>query len=54
MSTKEKKKLFNQIKTERLERYEGADTWEEHGEGWQNRLNDITFEDDGENQSDIA
>lgn len=54
MSTKEKKKLFNQIKTERLERYEGADTWEEHGEGWQNRLNDIAFEDDGENQSDIA
>jgi len=54
MSTKEKKKLFNQIKTERLERYEGADTWEEHGDGWQNRLNDIAFEDDGENQSDIA
>lgn len=54
MSTKEKKELFNQIKTERLERYEGADTWEEHGEGWQNRLNDIAFEDDGENQSDIA
>jgi len=54
MSTKEKKELFNQIKTERLERYEGADTWEEHGEGWQNRLNDIAFEDDGENQSDVA
>jgi len=54
MSTKEKKELFNQIKTERLERYEGADTWEEHGEGWQNRLNDIAFEDGGENQSDVA
>ena len=54
MSSKEKKELFNQIKTERLERYEGADTWEEHGEGWQNRLNDIAFEDDGENQSDVA
>ena len=54
MSTKEKKELFNQIKAERLERYEGADTWEEHGDGWQNRLNDIAFEDGGENQSDIA
>ena len=54
MSTKEKKELFNQIKTERLERYEGADTWEEHGEGWQNRLNDIAFEDDVENKSDVA
>lgn len=54
MSTKEKKKLFNQIKAERLERYEGADTWEDHGEGWQNRLNDIAFEDGGENQSDVA
>lgn len=54
MSTKEKKKLFNQIKVERLERYEGADTWEDHGEGWQNRLNDIAFEDGGENQSDVA
>ena len=54
MSTKEKKELFNQIKTERLERYEGADTWEDHGEGWQNRLNDIAFEDGGENQSDVA
>jgi lysozyme family protein len=54
MSTKEKKELFNQIKAERLERYEGADTWEEHGDGWQNRLNDIAFEDGGENQSDVA
>ena len=54
MSTKEKKELFNQIKAERLERYEGADTWEDHGEGWQNRLNDIAFEDGGENQSDVA
>jgi len=27
---------------------------DKHGEGWQNRLNDIAFEDDGENQSDIA
>jgi lysozyme family protein len=54
MSTKEKKELFNQIKSERLERYEGADTWEEHGDGWQNRLNDIAFEDGEENQSDMA
>jgi lysozyme family protein len=54
MSTKEKKKLFNQIKSERLERYESADTWEEHGDGWQNRLNDIAFEDGEENQSDMA
>jgi len=54
MSTKEKKELFNQIKAERLERYEGADTWEEHGDGWQNRLKEIAFEDSGENQSDIA
>jgi lysozyme family protein len=54
MSTKEKKELFNQIKAERLERYEAADTWEEHGDGWQNRLNDIAFEDGGENQSDVA
>jgi lysozyme family protein len=54
MSTKEKKELFNQIKAERLERYEAADTWEEHGDGWQNRLNDLAFEDGGENQSDIA
>jgi lysozyme family protein len=54
MSTKEKKKLFQEIKDVRLERYEGADTWEDHGEGWQNRLNDIAFEDDGENQSDVA
>lgn len=54
MSFKEKKKLFNQIKSERLERYESADTWEEHGDGWQNRLNDIAFEDGEENQSDMA
>jgi lysozyme family protein len=54
MSTKETKKLFQEIKDVRLERYEGADTWEEHGDGWQNRLNDIAFEDDVENQSDIA
>ena len=54
MSTKEKKKLFQEIKDVRLERYEGADTWEEHGDGWQNRLNDIAFEDGGENQSDVA
>ena len=54
MSTKEKKELFNQIKSERLERYEGAETWEEHGDGWQNRLNDIAFEDGEENQSDMA
>ena len=54
MSTKEKKELFDQIKAERLERYEGADTWEEHGDGWKNRLNDIAFEDDVENQSDMA
>lgn len=54
MSTKEKKELFNQIKAERLERYEGADTWEDHGRGWTDRLNDIAFEDGGENQSDIA
>lgn len=54
MSTKEKKELFNQIKSERLERYEGADTWEDHGRGWTDRLNDIAFEDDLENQSDMA
>ena len=54
MSTKEKKELFNQIKSERLERYEGAETWEEHGDGWQNRLNDIAFEDGEENKSDMA
>lgn len=54
MSTKEKKELFNQIKAERLERYEAADTWEDHGRGWTDRLNDIAFEDGGENQSDIA
>lgn len=55
MSTKEKKKLFDQIKVERLDRYEQADTWEDHGDGWTKRLNDIAFEDGGvENQSDIA
>ncbi len=54
MSNKEKEKLFNQIKAERLERYEAADTWEEHGDGWQNRLDELAFEDGGENQSDIA
>jgi lysozyme family protein len=55
MSTKEKKKLFDQIKVERLDRYEQADTWEDHGDGWTKRLNDIAFEDgDVENQSDIA
>jgi len=54
MSTKETKKLFQEIKEVRLERYEAADTWDDHGDGWTKRLNDLAFEDGGENQSDIA
>jgi lysozyme family protein len=55
MSNKETRKLFKEIKDVRLERYEGADTWEDHGDGWTKRLNDIAFEDDGaENQSDFT
>ncbi len=37
-------KLFNSIKKFRESRYKEASTWEEHGDGWMNRLNKIVFE----------
>jgi lysozyme family protein len=36
-------KTFNQIKELRLGRYQKAETWERHGEGWTNRLNSIEY-----------
>ena len=47
MSNKETRKLFQKIKDVRLERYESAETWDDHGDGWTKRLKDIAFEDDG-------
>ena len=47
MSNKETRKLFQIIKDVRLERYQGAETWVDHGDGWTKRLKDIAFEDDG-------
>jgi lysozyme family protein len=47
MSNKQTRKLFQIIKDVRLERYQGAKTWVDHGVGWTKRIKAIAFEDDG-------
>jgi lysozyme family protein len=44
--------LFNSIKDFREERYRESETFKRHGEGWLNRLNDISY--DGENNNDVV
>ena len=53
LSTKETKNLFDKIKEERLEKYKQADTWENHGRGWTDRLEKLAFEDSSK-ESDIT
>jgi lysozyme family protein len=54
MSNKQTRKLFQIIKDVRLERYERAETWDDHGVGWTKRINAIAFEDDNTKDSDFS
>lgn len=40
----DQEKLFNSIKKYRESRYRESETFNRHGEGWLNRLNDITYQ----------
>lgn len=51
MPKKEAKELFETIKEERLEKYKSADTWEDHGRGWTDRLDKLAFEDGEEEEA---
>lgn len=39
----DQEKLFNSIQKHRILRYKEAKTWETHGDGWMNRINDIVY-----------
>lgn len=55
MNDAETENLFELIKKERIERYEGSDTFDNHGTGWTDRVKDLTFQDDGTTKdSDIS
>ena len=54
MNKVETKKLFEEIKEERMKEYRGADTWEDHGKGWTDRVDKLTFMDDTTEESDLA
>jgi len=54
MPKKESKELFETIKEERLEKYKDANTWEDHGRGWEDRLDKLAFEDGEEETPGIA
>ena len=55
MNDAETENLFELIKKERIERYEGSDTFDNHGTGWTDRVKDLTFQDDGTvKDSDIS
>lgn len=54
MPKKESKELFETIKEERLEKYKDAGTWEDHGRGWEDRLDKLAFEDGEEETPGIA
>ena len=55
MNDAETENLFELIKKERIERYEGSDTFDDHGTGWTDRVKDLTFQDDGTvKDSDIS
>ena len=45
MTIDEKKNLFEKIKDERVEKYKKAETWKNHGRGWIDRVDKITFID---------
>lgn len=49
LSERKDKKLFDLIKKFRLERYKEARTYSEHGEGWKNRLDDLSYVENGNN-----
>ena len=48
------KELFGLIKKFRLSKYKQAPTYHIHGDGWQNRLDELTFNDDTKTDIDIA
>jgi lysozyme family protein len=54
MDKSETEKLFEEIKEERMEEYRGADTWNDHGRGWTDRVEKLTFMDDNVKDSDLA
>lgn len=41
----DQKKLFNEIKIQRLNKYKKAPTYKIHGKGWKNRLNSLEYKD---------
>ena len=45
MSSKKTEQLFEEIKEERMHKYRKADTWEDHGRGWADRVDKLTFVD---------
>jgi lysozyme family protein len=55
MNDAETENLFELIKKERIKRYKGTDTFDDHGTGWTDRVKDLTFQDDGTvKDSDIS
>ena len=54
MNKAETEKLFEEIKEERMDKYRGADTWDDHGRGWTDRVEKLTFMDDNVKDSDLA
>jgi lysozyme family protein len=44
LDNKEETKLFDEIKGERWETYQGAESFWKHGKGWKNRLNALTYD----------
>lgn len=53
MDNAETENLFEEIKEERMIKYRKADTWDDHGRGWTDRIKDIAFVD-GQTDSDLA
>jgi lysozyme family protein len=54
MNKTETKKLFEEIKEERMVKYRGAETWDDHGKGWTDRVEKLTFMDDNTKDLDIS
>lgn len=50
MDSKETEELFEEIKDERMVKYRKADTWDDHGRGWTDRIDKLTYVD---GQSDL-
>ena len=54
MNDAETENLFELIKKERIKRYKSADTFDDHGTGWTDRVKDLTFVDDNTKDSDLS